>query len=130
MRGIGLRFMLIRLGYDIRFRVYAGVPMITLLNIHPSREQDLVEPDQLTVSPGVPVEQFRDVYGNRSCRFLAPEGELRLSNSTLIRDPGEPERPNYHAREVPVQELPAETLPYLMNSRYCEVDLLSPVAAE
>ncbi len=122
--------MLIRLGYDIRFRVHAAVPMIALLNVHPSREKDLVEPDQLTVSPALQVEQFHDVYGNRSCRFLAPEGELHLSNSTLIRDPGEPERPNYLAREVPVQELPAETLPFLMNSRYCEVDLLSPIAAE
>jgi transglutaminase-like putative cysteine protease len=31
---------------------------------------------------------------------------------------------------VPVQELPAETLQYLMPSRYCEVDLLSPAAVE
>jgi transglutaminase-like putative cysteine protease len=69
------------------------------------------------------------VFGNRGCRFVAPEGELRLSNSTLIRDSGEPDKQDFYAREVPVQELPAEALPYLMNSRYCEVDLLSPIAA-
>ena len=34
------------------------------------------------------------------------------------------------AREVPVGELPAETLRYLMASRFCEVDLLSPIAVE
>lgn len=122
--------MLIRLGYDIRFRVISNVPMITLLNVHPSRESDLVKPDQIRVFPDIPVEEFLDVYGNRSCRFVAPEGELHLSNSTLIRDSGVAERCDFHAREVPVQELPAETLPYLMNSRYCEVDLLSPVAVE
>jgi transglutaminase-like putative cysteine protease len=121
--------MLIRLGYDICFRVTSSVPIITMLNVHPSRENDLVEPDLLNVFPEVPVVEFRDVFGNRCCRFVAPEGELRLSNSTLIRDSGEPDKQDFYAREVPVQELPAEALPYLMNSRYCEVDLLSPIAA-
>jgi transglutaminase-like putative cysteine protease len=121
--------MLIRLGYDIRFWVTSSVPMIAMLNVHPSRVNDLVEPDLLHVFPEVPVVEFRDVFGNRGCRFVAPEGELRLSNSSLIRDSGEPDKQDFQAREVPVQELPTETLPYLMNSRYCEVDLLSPIAA-
>jgi len=34
------------------------------------------------------------------------------------------------AREVSVQHLPHAVLPFLMNSRYCEVDLLSPIALE
>jgi transglutaminase-like putative cysteine protease len=121
--------MQIRVGYDIRFLVISTVPMVTMLNVHPSRENDLIEPDCLNVSPNVPVEEFRDVFGNRSCRFVVPEGELRLSSSTLICDSGEPDRQDFRAREVPVQELPTDTLPYLMNSRYCEVDLLSQAAA-
>jgi transglutaminase-like putative cysteine protease len=122
--------MLIRLGYDIRFRVTSSVPVIALLNVHPSRLNDLMEPDQLRVSPEIPVEEFRDAFGNRSCRFVATEGELRLSNSTLIRDSGEPDKQDFQAQEMPLQELPTVTLPYLMNSRYCEVDLLSPIAVE
>jgi transglutaminase-like putative cysteine protease len=122
--------MLIRLGYDIRFRVTSSVPMLALLNVHPSRMNDLVEPDRVNIFPDIPVEEFVDAFGNRSCRFVAPEGELRISNSTLIRDTGVPDTQDFFAREVPLQELPTETLPYLMNSRYCEVDLLSPIAAE
>ena len=34
------------------------------------------------------------------------------------------------APEIPVDKLPTDVLPYLMNSRYCEVDLLSNTAAE
>ena len=34
------------------------------------------------------------------------------------------------AREVPVEDLPTETLRFLMASRFCEVDLLSPLAVE
>jgi transglutaminase-like putative cysteine protease len=122
--------MLIRLGYDIRLQLTSSVPIVALVNVHPSREKDLLEPDRLTLSPAIPVEEFHDGFGNRCCRFLAPAGELRLSNSTLISDPGEPDAQNFQAREVPVEALPRETLPFLMNSRYCEVDLLSPTAAE
>ena len=31
---------------------------------------------------------------------------------------------------MPVEELPPETLRFLMASRFCEVDLLSPIAVE
>src|ERR1017187_3229527 len=122
--------MLIRLGYDIRFQLASSVPIVALLNVHPSREKDLVEPDRLTVSPDVPVEEFIDGFGNRMTRFLSPEGERRLTNSTLIVDSGEPDPQDVGAPEVPVEELPTEVLPYLMNSRYCEVDLLTSAALE
>jgi transglutaminase-like putative cysteine protease len=122
--------MLIRLGYDIRFWLNASASMLTMLNVHPSRENDLVEPDRLNVLPEISQTEFRDWFGNRGCRLSVPPGELHLRNSTLIRDSGEPDQQDFQAREVPVQELPTDTLPYLMNSRYCEVDLLSPIAAQ
>lgn len=122
--------MMIRLGYDIRFWLNASASMITMLKVHPSRENDLVEPDRVNVFPEVPQTEFLDWFGNRGCRFSVPQGEVRLWNSTLIRDSGEPDQRAANAREVPVQELPNETLPYLMNSRYCEVDLLSRTAAQ
>ena len=46
--------MLIRLGYDIRFDLQAPVPMVALLNVHPSRLQDLREEDRLRIEPEVP----------------------------------------------------------------------------
>ena len=42
---------------------------------------------------------------------------------------GLPDPVNPFARELPVAELPEETLVYLLSSRYCEVDLLSNTAA-
>ena len=49
-------------------------------------------------------------------------------NSTLIEDSGLPDPLAYDAREVPLEELPDDVLVFLLNSRYCEVDLLSPAA--
>jgi len=122
--------MLIRLGYDIEFEVPSPVAMVALLSVHPSRAGDLKKPDQIELAPQTNVEEYLDSFGNRCSRFLAPAGTVRLSNSTVIADSGEPDLTNPDARQVPVEHLPPETLRYLMNSRYCEIDRLSNVAAE
>jgi transglutaminase-like putative cysteine protease len=122
--------MLIRLGYDITFRTPARVPIVALLNVHPSREKDLTEPDRLRVEPEVEIDEYTDSFGNRCCRFVAPEGTIRLWNSTLIKDSGELDAEDPSAPEIPVEELPTEVLQFLLSSRYCEVDLLSNTAAE
>jgi transglutaminase-like putative cysteine protease len=122
--------MIIRIGYDIQFDVPAQVPIVTLLNVHPSREHDLVEPDVLRTEPEIPVEIFADSFGNKSARVLASPGKLRFHNSTLIRDSGLLDEQGFDAQEIPVQDLPHEVLPFLMSSRYCEVDLLLNTATE
>jgi len=122
--------MLIRLGYDIQFRTLTPVPVVALLNVHPSREKDLVEPDRVHIEPEVEREDYTDSFGNRCCRFVAPAGLFRLSNSTLINDSGEQDAEDPEAPEMPVEDLPAEVLQFLLSSRYCEVDLLSNTAAE
>jgi transglutaminase-like putative cysteine protease len=122
--------MLIRLGYDLQFRLSGKTPFVTLLSVHPSREQDLLQPDALHLEPRVPICHYLDVFGNRCTRFTADPGILTLRDETLIRDSGEPDRENPDAREVPVQDLPDNVLQFLLASRYCEVDALSPAAAE
>jgi transglutaminase-like putative cysteine protease len=122
--------MLLRLGYNIEFELPAAVTVVALLNVHPSRAADLREPDEMGVTPAVPVESFIDSFGNRCTRFLAPPGMLRLSNSTLIQDAGFPDAVNWAAREIPAHQLPHDALRYLYNSRYCEVDRFSTIALE
>jgi transglutaminase-like putative cysteine protease len=122
--------MLIRLGYDIGFNVPAPVTIVAMLHVHPSRERDLLEPDELKLDPDVPHTSYIDSFGNRCSRFVAPPGPITLSCSTLIEDSGLEDPAPIDAREHPVAELPNETLIYLLNSRYCEVDRLSNIAVE
>jgi transglutaminase-like putative cysteine protease len=122
--------MLIRLAYDIQFDIPATVAMAAMLNVHPSRVQDLLEPDELQTEPRLEVAHYIDSFGNRCARFVAPPGPLRLSNSTLIRDSGQPDAVNWSAREPVVGDLPHEILCFLLNSRYCEVDRFSNIAFE
>jgi len=122
--------LLIRVGFDIQFQIPAEVALVVLLNVHPSRVSDLLEPDELQAGPAVPVRNYTDSFGNRCSRLVAPPGLLRLTNSTLVRCPDEPDEVNEAGRELAVRDLPDDVLVYLLNSRYCEVDRLSKVAFE
>ena len=126
--------MLIRLGYDIQFDVPAPLAYVAQLRVHPSRAADLLEPDVLHVEgdDGSPIatHEYSDMYGNICTRFTAPRGHLRLWNSTLVQDSGQPDVVVREAREIPPQDLPDDVLRYLLSSRYCEVDLLSTVALD
>ena len=122
--------MLIRLGYDIQFETIGEVPIVTLLEVHPSRKADLREPDEVRVEPALEMQKYQDSFGNHSCRLIAPGGKIRFHNSTLIEDSGRPDEIGTDARELAIAEMPLEVLPYLLNSRYCEVDLLANTAVE
>lgn len=120
--------MVIRLGYDIELELSRPMTVVAVLNVHPSRAADLIEPDELHLSPDAIGDEYLDSFGNRCTRILAQEGTLRLSNNTLIRDSGEPDPVSPHAEQIPVERLPTDTLQFLLASRYCEVDVLSDLA--
>jgi transglutaminase-like putative cysteine protease len=120
--------MLIRLGYDIELELSKPMMVVAVLNVHPSRKADLLEPDEIQISPGCAQGEYLDTFGNRCTRILAPQGALRLSSSTLISDSGEPDPVDWNVPQIPVEKLPYETLQFLLASRYCEVDRLSDLA--
>ena len=120
--------MIIRLGFDIAFESNAPTPMLLLLYTHPDVQDRLVTPEQLMVTPQVPIETFIDNFGNRCGRLVAPVGSLRLTNELLIQDSGLYDAIDLYARQHRVEELPAETLQFLLSSRYCEVDKIGEIA--
>jgi transglutaminase-like putative cysteine protease len=76
----------------------------------------------------VPIEGYRDPFGNWCSRLVAPPGRFTLGTNTVIRDRGNPEPARPDAIQHQVQHLPAETLQFLLGSRYCETDRLSEEA--
>jgi transglutaminase-like putative cysteine protease len=120
--------MQLQAGYELIYSFPQPTPIILVVNIHHSRAFDLVVPDVLLTEPFLPVINYRDAFGNRCNRIVAPPGRLRLSTNCIVRDTGEPDEVSYAAWQDDVQNLPEETLTFLLGSRYCETDLLSDTA--
>jgi transglutaminase-like putative cysteine protease len=120
--------MRIRLGYDIGYEFEQPTPMIVTLSVHYSRVSDLEQPDTMKTSPPVPYVSYRDGFGNWCNRVKAPAGAFTLRTDTVIRDRGVLDTVPRVGQQLPVEDLPQETLVFLLGSRYCESDRLSELA--
>lgn len=120
--------MKIKVGYELIYTCPQPTPMLLLLNIHYTRASDILVPDHIVTSPAVPITAYRDAFGNWCSRIVAPPGEICISSNALINDSGLTDPVNLNAYQHAVEELPSETLVYLLGSRYCETDRLSEIA--
>jgi len=102
--------------------------MILNLNVHYTRAADLVRPDQMLTDPWVPLTVYRDGFGNRCTRLVAPHGLIRITTDALINDRGIPDPLVPDAIQHNVESLPEDTLVYLLGSRYCDTDNLADIA--
>ena len=114
-----------RIGCRMRYQLQQPTPLMAMLNVHYSRFGDLERADYLVTQPSVPLESYRDGYGNWCTRMVAPAGDFILSTDGIFRDTGLPDPTGPEAVQHAVQDLPFETLVYLLGSRYCDTDLLS-----
>ncbi len=120
--------MQIRVGFDLVYECEQPTPMLLVLSIHHTRVSDIVIPDYLVTRPRVPVTHYRDGFGNWCMRVVAPRGESRFFADALVNDTGDTDLIIPTATQAAVQDLPEDTLVYLLGSRYCETDKLSEIA--
>ena len=131
--------MLIFSDFDIQFRLPAPAAIIAMLHLHPSVEPNLRSGNELVIesmddpfnhSPSstnytksiVPSREYIDAFGNRCARFIAPAGYLWLSGSSVVDANEDADQPHPNAKQSEIDDLPAETLQFLLPSRYCQVD--------
>jgi transglutaminase-like putative cysteine protease len=122
--------MKIRIGCELGYEFEQPTPMILVLGTHFSRASDMLVPGHLTSDPSLPIAFYRDGFGNWCYRLTAPAGPLRLVTDGVVRDSGQPDPVVPDAQQVPVEDLPADTLLFLLGSRYCQTDKLSDKAWE
>lgn len=120
--------MRIRAGYEIAYDCPAPTPLLLLLNVHPSRRRDLITHDTIYVEPNVPLTQHFDGFGNLATRVLAPAGRITLRSEFIVQDSGLPDPVSWDAVQHTVEDLPDETLIFLLGSRYCETDRMTNLA--
>ena len=120
--------MQLRTGFELVYSFPQATPIILVVNIHDSRSSDIVMLDHLITEPSIPIIGYRDAFGNRCHRGIAPAGRFRLSTNGVIWDNGLPDERMFAARQASVENLPEEVLIFLLGSRYCETDRLSEIA--
>jgi len=120
--------MRIRVGSTLTYQLPQPTPMIALLNMRFSRFGDLETPDHLVTTPQAPISSYRDGFGNWCNRLVAPAGAFTLATRGVVRDLGYLDPIEPFAWQHAVEDLPPETLTYLLGSRYCETDRLSDEA--
>ena len=125
---VTMMHMQIRVGYDLVYECPQQTPMVLMLSVHHSRVADLVVPDHLVAAPPVAVRGYHDGFGNWCSRIVAPAGQIRLTGGGIVNDTGEPDIVDIAAPQHAVEDLPDETMVFLLGSRYCETDRLSDIA--
>ena len=133
--------MLIKSEFDIHFQLSVPTPMVALLHLHPSLESRVRSGNTLeiehidrgggrTVQTPVAATEYRDSFGNRCTRFMAPAGIVQLSGASVVEVEGFTDPICTEAQQANVEDLPAEVLQFLLPSRYCEVDRFVAIAHE
>ncbi len=110
--------MKFRVGFEMLYDFPQATPMIMVLGTHFTRASDVIVPDFVTSTPAVAITPYRDVFGNWCSRMVAPAGRMRLAADGVVRDSGLPDPVFASAVQHRIEELPADTLVYLLGSRY------------
>ena len=125
---VGAQNLKIAVGYELIYQFSQPTPMLLMLNIHFSRAADILVTDTMTISPEVPISAYRDSFGNWCTRLVAPAGRGRIASAATVADSGLPDPVDRNAGQHDVQDLPDDTLIFLLGSRYCETDELADIA--
>jgi len=120
--------MRLKIGYEIAYECPRPTPMLLLLRVHPSRQDDLEAGDQLTTVPPVPLQTYLDGFGNLCSRLTATQGIFSVRTDAVIAASPVQDLIEPQARQIEVSQIPSEILVYLLGSRYCETDKLSETA--
>jgi transglutaminase-like putative cysteine protease len=114
--------MLLKVGCEIAFAIPVPTAIVLMLHLHPSIAARSRGSERLHVMPAVAVPEYIDLYGNRCVRVFVPAGGVVFRHDAIVDDDGQPDPQVWNAYQHPVQELPHDTLLFLLASRYCEVD--------
>jgi hypothetical protein len=120
--------MKIRAGYKISYECLQPTPMMAMLSVHPSRTTALLTSDLMRTDPSIPAKEYTDGFGNICHVIHAPAGNITLSSDFLIHDSGSPDAVAPEAQQHSMENLPVDTLVYLLGSRYCETDRFTQFA--
>ncbi|MDF7816180.1 transglutaminase family protein [Runella sp. MFBS21] len=105
-----------------KYQVNENTPVLMLLRPRRQEGQSIIK-EEFTTEPTFPFNEYTDDYGNQCQRAVFPVGPLTITTEveSLVEPHVQLQEP--FPEFVPVEELPSETIIYLLPSRYCQSEL-------
>jgi transglutaminase-like putative cysteine protease len=122
-----LHGQLLELRVGCRFDFEAAENSPVALMVEPLQEGTLSARWELPAGVRLP-DPERDAHGNGLRRIILPPGQSAVQYEATLAVPPDLDRDPAGSRQQLVQELPTETLAFLLPSRYCESDRLMDFA--
>ena len=121
--------MHVRVGCEFSYAAVGPTATIWQVRPRPEGPHKQLSADW-TTSPAVPMSSYLDAYGNLCDRLTLPPGSSKIRFDALMEvsdgwddvDPG--------ATQAPIEDLPDDTLVFLLPSRFCLSDVLYDTAWE
>jgi transglutaminase-like putative cysteine protease len=121
--------MHIRVGCEFKYEAPAPTSAVWQVEPRDDGPHRLVA-EAWHTDPLLPSHQYRDLYNNICRRLTIPPGSAAIRYDALIDVPSTGDEIWQKAPEVPVDQLPDDTLIFTLPSRYCLSDALSSTAWE
>ena len=121
--------MRLRVGCEFSYESSAPTPTVWQVRARPDGDHRVLS-EEWDVSPAPPSTSYRDVYGNVCDRVLLVEGGNTVRYDAVVetKDTGDEVEPG--ATQPAVEDLPDDTLHFLLPSRFCFSDVLHDKAWE
>jgi transglutaminase-like putative cysteine protease len=120
--------MKLKVGCRLEYFSNTNTPLITLLRLRKELSQ-FIESETFKLEPLLPMTEYVDLFGNYCQRLEVPKGNLLIDTSSIVVT-NELVEENIEANFTLIQDLPEQTLIYLLPSRFCESDKLNKKAFE
>jgi transglutaminase-like putative cysteine protease len=112
------------------FEFHAEYPVTSIFMLRSKSEPaQIIREEKFLTTPLLPVSEYIDGYGNICQRTILPEG-ITTIESCVIAECDMDIDVDTAAAYVPIEDLPAQVLQYLLPSRYCEADKVGGLAME
>jgi transglutaminase-like putative cysteine protease len=113
---------------QLSFEAGATTPVIFMLRPRSGQSQWIAH-EEYWLDPMVPVVEYTDCYGNLCQRLVVQPGPFRI-HTTAVVEAADTIDVAPAAPYISVEQLPDETIQFLLPSRYCQSDLLGGLALE
>jgi transglutaminase-like putative cysteine protease len=120
--------MKLKIGCNLDYFSTQNTPLILILRVRSGFWQ-LVIDEHYKVEPTTQMTEYVDLYGNFCQRLIAPKGNFNIQTNSVVEVKQYVEV-NLQANFTLIQNLPKESLIYLLPSRFCESDKLNNLAFE